>query len=305
MGFSNAPNGLTSFGMPVVPQAGNDIFTGNVFFVGSAASNDSDNAQPPGNLSYPFSTINYAISQCTANNGDLIIVLPSHVETLTATATIAANKAGVQIVGVGCCTNRPQINFTATSSIVTVSAANVTFRNINFTCGVDSVVTGISVQAAGFRLIDCDFTSPTSTNDMLIWVLTTTAGTDMTIQGCNFRQNHAGPTECIRLNGSDRTKIINNYITGSYSTAAINSITTLSAEVLISGNRITNSVTDGKWIAMHANATGGIQYNSGSTVSTAGITDANIIVAGKCQLTQNYCSDADGETGKLVGTASA
>ena len=56
---------------------------------------------------------------------------------------------------------------------------------------------------------------------------------------------------------------------------------------------------------MVAASTGGIEYNSGQTVSTAGITDANIIVAANCQLTQNYCSDQVGETGKLVGVVSA
>ena len=305
MGLTNFPNGVTSFGIPVLPVPGEEALAGNVFFVGSSTANASDNAQGSGNFAYPFKTINYAISQCTANNGDVIYVLPGHTESLTATATITANKAGVTIKGLGYGTNRGIISYGATSSIVTVSAANVTFSNLQFQCAIDSVVTGISVQAAGCRILNCDFTSPTSTNDMLIWVLTTTAGTDLTVARCRFRQNHAGPTECIRLNGADRTQIMNNFITGSYSTAAINSITTASAEVLISNNRITNSITDGKWIAMVAASTGGIEYNSGQTVSTAGITDANIIVAANCQLTQNYCSDQVGETGKLVGVVSA
>jgi hypothetical protein len=224
---------------------------------------------------------------------------------ISAAAGIAADVAGVSVVGLGTGTARGKITFSATGSTLAVTAANFMLKNLQLQNAIDSLVNAIPVSAAGFQLVDCELSQPTNANDALIWVITTAAGTDMIIMGNTVRQSHSGPTECIRLVGADRAKIINNFIMGSYSTAAINSITTLSAEVLIARNTICNSVIDAKAIAMLAASTGRIEYNTGTVASTAGITDANIIVAANCQLAQNYFSDAAGETGKLVGVVSA
>src|SRR5438128_1210094 len=74
---------------------------GNVFFVQSTHSNAGDSAGHGQSPDAPFATINYAVSQCTANQGDLVVVLPGHVETVIAAAGTNLNVAGVTVLGIG------------------------------------------------------------------------------------------------------------------------------------------------------------------------------------------------------------
>jgi len=247
-----------------------------------------------------------AIANATGSRGDKIIVAPYYTESIIAAAGIAVDKAGLSIIGLGKVAARPTITFaTSTDGDIDIDAADVTLKNLLFLNSIDALKAPIDVNAAGFTLDACEFKSPTLTNDILNVLITDANADDLTIKNCVFRQAHAGPTECIRLVGVDRAQIIDNFIFGSFSTAAINAITTACTELLIARNSINNSVTDALAIDLVANSTGRIEYNVGSVVSTGAITDANIIDAAKCQLIGNYFSDADGETGKLIGTASA
>jgi hypothetical protein len=233
---------------------------------------------------------------------DVLVVYPG---TYTIAASTSWAKAMTTIIGVGKGTYRPIFSFSATASQLLFSAADVQLNNVQLQNGIDSLVAGVQVTAAGFQMINCEMSQPTATNDALIWLLTTAAADDIVVKGCTFRASHAGPTEAIRLVGADRAKIIDNYLIGSWSTAAINGITTVSLEILIANNSINNSVVDKLAIDLVASCTGRIERNTGTVVSTGAIADAAIIDAANCQLAENYFSDAVGETGKLIGTVSA
>ena len=96
------PSGISSFGVPVLGAGGIGVptTTGNYWFVSSTLGND-------GNLgtsaSSPFGTIGRALTSgfAAANQGDVIVVMPGHTETITADAGINLNVAGVTIVGLG------------------------------------------------------------------------------------------------------------------------------------------------------------------------------------------------------------
>ena len=124
--------------------------TGNIRYV------DSGNAlaatDVTGTKDRPYSTVDSAIGSCTANNGDVIVAMAGHSETLTAAASIAADIAGVQIVGLGTGRERPTINYTtAAAASLNVTAANVSITNFFFDMtGVDAVTAGINVSAADF-----------------------------------------------------------------------------------------------------------------------------------------------------------
>lgn len=287
-------------GIPVFTP---EIASNNVFWVDSGG--DGDNSPNAGTWELPFKTIDYAVGKCTASKGDIIYVKPGHAETIASATTLALDVIGVQVIGLGGLTKRPALTFSTTASQIIISAADVTVRNIQFKNAVDSLVAGISVTAAGCVIENCAFTSPTATNDALIWVITAAGADDLVFKGNDIRGNNAGPTEAIRLVGTDRAKILDNYITGSYSTADINGITTASTELLIAGNTLTNSVTDALLIDLVAACTGRIEHNNGTVVSTGAWTFTNIIDPSSCQLAENYVSDAVGETGKLAGTVSA
>src|SRR4051812_45633389 len=73
----------------------------NVWFVQSTHSNAGDSAGKGQSPDAPFASIDYAIGNCEADRGDLIVVLPGHVETVTGAAGVALDVAGVRIVGIG------------------------------------------------------------------------------------------------------------------------------------------------------------------------------------------------------------
>ena len=66
MGLTRFPHGVSSFGMPVVPDIDVVSYSGHTFFVDSATGS---NSTFQGTFERPFATIDYAIGRCTANNG--------------------------------------------------------------------------------------------------------------------------------------------------------------------------------------------------------------------------------------------
>ena len=131
---------------------------GNIFYVCSASANAGNTTGKGRAPDAPFSTIDYAIGLCTADNDDLIIVLPGHVETVVAAAGVALDVAGVAILGVGAGRQRPRINYTtSTAASLDVTAARCSIENITFTTGIDAQTAAINVQAADFSLIGCEF----------------------------------------------------------------------------------------------------------------------------------------------------
>ena len=46
----------------------------------------------------PFATVNYAYDQCTADQGDIIYILPGHAETIDAATDIVMDLAGITVI---------------------------------------------------------------------------------------------------------------------------------------------------------------------------------------------------------------
>ena len=84
------PGGVAIHGMPVL-----NTYSGNVYWVNSASGGDGNK----GTRARPFATLDYAIGRCTANNGDIIMVMANHAETITGVAGIALDVAGVTVIG--------------------------------------------------------------------------------------------------------------------------------------------------------------------------------------------------------------
>lgn len=127
---------------------------GNVFFVDSTAADKGDTAGHGTHPDTPFATIDYAVGQCTANQGDHIIVLPGHVETVTAAAGLDLDVAGITIVFAGFGNARGYVHFTtAPTADMDVDAADITLINPRFVAGIDALAGPIDVNAARFRMI--------------------------------------------------------------------------------------------------------------------------------------------------------
>lgn len=140
-------------GVPLIP--GVPFTTGSYFFVHSGTGSNNNRGLE---VAYPFATINGAVGACTANKGDVIIVMPGHAETISAAAGVSLTKAGVTVWGVGEGSLKPTLTFTtSTAADVNVSAANCWIHNVRFVNGIDSLVNFLDLDEGFFKATNCDF----------------------------------------------------------------------------------------------------------------------------------------------------
>lgn len=235
---TNFPDGVESFGVPLLaPGGGADpVQTGNVFFVDSGSANRGDAAGYGLSKDKPFSTIDFAIGQCVASNGDVIYPMAGHSETLT--AAIALDVAGVSIVGLGVESTRPTINVNGAVNGIAISAANCKVENILFTTGAASAV-NIDINANRAIVRRCRFELGAN---MLECITVTASGDQSTIESNYFLVTANGPDRAISIEGAaDNCVVRGNIFDGGSSTntwddAAIFTAANTPLSVLIDGN---------------------------------------------------------------------
>src|SRR5690606_13758451 len=107
----------------------------------------------------PFKTIDYAIGQTVSDRGDIIVVLPGHVQRLGNNQTIDADVDGIVIVGLGTGSRRPKIVYDHATASFDIGANNVTLVNLTFQPSVATVAIGVDVEAGktGTRLLGLEF----------------------------------------------------------------------------------------------------------------------------------------------------
>ena len=280
--------------------------TGNVWFVNSATGTDSTGfgSSPEA----PFASINYAVGQCVANNGDRVYVMPGHAETVAAGGTLALATAGVEVVGLGVGSNRPTITLAGTASTIPVSAANVTLRNVIVKVSITEVVSCFNVTAPFCTLDRVDFVETTS-KKLIQFLVTSALGTDLVISNCKHHQGVAPVANSlwIQLIGADRAKITGNQFflttTNSASSSVIESDTTAPANILIANNWIVQlggaSVIPVKLVA----ATSGFVANN--TVASPKTTIAGSIACASCYAAGNLAGHVVNTSGILEPAADA
>lgn len=163
------------------------LTTGNIFYV--YATTGSDAVGYGRNPDAPFATIDYAVGQCTASQGDMIFVMPGHAETVT--AAIAVDVAGISIIGLGNGDNRPSLTLTATTApCFTVSADDVKISNIRFYCataGTSYLKNLLRVAASDVVVSDCEF----KINQVMVHTVRVVSGDKVTIKNCVFLNTYA------------------------------------------------------------------------------------------------------------------
>ena len=127
MPLTNFPNGISSFGVPVIPGGSAMPVFGDVYIVDGTNGLDGN----AGTSEYPFKTIQKALTTQIANNsgkGDIIYVMPgTYVESLTGTmdkVSIIGLRNGVG-VGAHMASIRPAASYSYTGSMTDSS-----FRNL-------------------------------------------------------------------------------------------------------------------------------------------------------------------------------
>lgn len=153
MSYTNFPNGVTSFGIPMVGGVGGLPLTGTWRFVNYATGSDGNE----GTADSPLQTLSRAYSLCTAGANDVVVIMGDGSTTATQRLTSSLDwaKNATHLIGMTAPTmisQRARISTltTATTNInplMTVSASGCIFANF-------SMFQGVGQSATDEKLID-------------------------------------------------------------------------------------------------------------------------------------------------------
>lgn len=225
-------DGVVIRGVPIT-----QMHPGLVFYVGnnptklvgeSDASNNNN-----GSFFKPFATIQYAISRCAANRGDIIIVRAGYTESITAAGGITVNVAGVAIIGQGRGSSRPTITVNNTAGNFLVTASNSLISNILFVGGVDAISSVVRFSGASNCIAaDIEYQDTTATQ----------ATTAITVTSCiNFKllnlvytgDASAGTGRAIIIDGCTVVEVTIDRMDGNFSTGGIVCLNSASSGLFI------------------------------------------------------------------------
>ena len=295
---SNYPNGFGANGVSVLGMPLLNTYPGNVFWVNSTIGGNK------GTRAKPFTTIQYALDKCKADQGDIIMCGPGHAETVVAAAGLDLDVAGVTLIGLGRGAKRPTITFsTLIGADMDVDAANITMSNFLFVNGIDNLTAPIDVNAAYFSMIGCETRDNNASYHCDDFIVTDAAADSLFIDGWyhNAYGGKTGAQTALSIVGGNDIVVKNWDIEGDFATALIENATTKTENIRIYGDgqcfgRSTNSAD--VIVTLHANATGFIGPNINARLkdNAANITEA--FVGADMQFMQpiNICN-ADGEVG--------
>lgn len=241
--------------------------TGNIVYVGSAVTGASDTAGYGRSPEAPYATLNYAVQNANADNGDTVLVLPGHAETVSTAGGCSFSVAGVSVRGLGTGRQRGKVTIGSTTATVAVASARCSIENLTFDLanGVDAVVAGLTITAADVTVKDCEFETASAAGQVSVGLLTSAAADRMLIDGCKFHgTSDAGTVAAVRIIGGTDIVIQNNLFIGAYTSGvgAIQGLTTDQVNVTIDRNVIQNSTASStKAVVLTASATGVISRN--------------------------------------------
>ena len=261
---------------------------GNAWFVDSGV--DDTSGRTPETA---FGTTAEAIAAATASNGDTIVLMPGHAETVPSVGAITFSKAGLTVIGIGNGSDQPTITLdTANTATVAITAANTTFENIHFIANFLDIATAITLASAPdttFR--NCRFTDTSTILNAKVWISEEAAATSprLTVEGCRAKCYGDANTHFINFAGTGDGHIVrNNILMGDWATMCIGGAGVVT-DILIDNNRILNVVaTADTCISMAATAEGLITNNL-----CAGGHATDGIVPGDCGALENYYEDQD------------
>ena len=298
----NRPSGAGN----IFAVAGN-VTTGSIFFVDSGHAEASDAAANGHTPDAPFATVDFAINQTTAEKGDVIYVMPGHVETASTDVELFdSDTASTSIIGLGDGDLRPTFTISHVDASCQIGAAGCRVSNVRFISGLADVVVGLVIEAAadGSELDHCYF-SGTAAKEFLV-TISVAADADRLLIHDNVIIQLTGDEATAAISfagGSDGTIVRDNIIEGDFKTdAAIDFSTAASVGIVIFNNFIINvEGTTSLSIKCHAGSTGIIANNfvAGSQNNVRTINTVTLM-----HLSENFGNDAANTTGILTPATS-
>ena len=319
--MSNYPggfaNGVSIRDVPII-----NTHPGKVFWLSDATTlqvrqrGGSDGNK--GTYDSPFATLAYAVSQCVANRGDVIMVKPGHTETISSATALTLSTAGVAIIGLGIGANRPTFTLdTATTATINVTAANIAIKNCIFTANFADIVSFFTLTTAKNFTLEGNMFKATATNMNSLYVVDTNATSadcaGMAIIGNKWIEPDLATLSMVKMDGTnDNVTISGNMVSLGVNNnkAALVAIATgkILTNAWISSNRVFRLNTD--------TATGAILVSTDGSTNTGMIFDnyvqhadtaAEILVTASAGfgVFQNFASGVAGASGYLLPAADA
>jgi hypothetical protein len=264
------------------------LTTGNIFWVDSGSTTGANSAGYGQNPDAPFLTIDYAVGQCTANNGDIIYVMPGHAEVVSAAGGLDLDVAGITIKGLGRGADQPTVTLnTANTADVDIDAAGITVENIHFVAGFADIVAAIDVNAVDFTLRNCRMSGDNAGLNALIWVQDAAAAgsSRITIENCYCEDRDTSNTHFVNFAGTGNGhRIVGNVLHGDFGTIAVGGAGVVT-NCYIADNIINNAAnTVDSCINLAATATGSVVRN----LCAGAAAQANGVTATACLIAENY-----------------
>jgi len=243
------PNGLMVDGRLIGGSTPTGLGRGKTIYVDSQVAG-SDGSSP----AYALATLDEAFAKCTANQGDVIVVMPNHAETVTGAGGITHDVAGVSVIGLGVGLQRPRFLMDAGTTVTyLISAADAYVENLEFASGHSNVATCFNITAAGAHINNCRFGNNTTNEDFLVCI--SASGADNTADGlvvenCRWYTTDTDDDQMISFTGSAaNVRIINNRMLTS-ATATAQLIVCATGKILtnaeIAYNICSNLMTSGE-----------------------------------------------------------
>ncbi len=316
---SNYPNGFAG-GVSIRNVPITQTNPGLVFWVsnnttGLLAGQRGGSDGNKGTFDSPFATLNYAMTQCIANRGDIIFIKPGHAETITAAGTIALGIAGVAIVGLGYGSARPTFTYTtANTAAITVSKDNISIQNCVFTANFLSIAAAFTLTTAkNFTVQACSFNETSNVLNFLNCVKST--GIANTVDGLTITDSNWDGLGTTSVNSFVLTANDINGLTLQRNVVKLNRTATAAILCTVTAGVLTNldcgfnkcmsgqtATTGGCLINVGGTTSTGFYYNNYTQVGASG-GDTTITTTVGLGAFENRHTDATGASGFLIPTA--
>jgi hypothetical protein len=287
--------------IPALPNKG----TGNLYYVDSVAGSDTYDGT---SWTKAEATVNAAVADCTANNGDVIYIAQGSTEDIAGAKGVYLDKAGITVIGKGNGSKAPSFTFSTTGSTFAIGAVGIKVYNCQFIPVHTDVAVGISVEDAAdySSLIDCWFPEPTTSSwEFTKAILLATGAEHITVQNCvSYRETATGAVDWIDAATGivDDLRIVGNVAVGEYASGVFYSNKELTNVVLVD-NCFVSLTTTVPAVNLTAAATGVAikNYLVGDTWGTLG---ANIFDPGSLRCFGNLGATAVDKTASPIPSVS-
>lgn len=301
MPITSFPNGVSSFGIPIL-GGGGDFTTGPIRFVDSVNGSSSNDGTEP---SKAWASIDDVITYGNQDhapldaNGAIVYLMSGHAETLGATAhTFDGSFDGLSIIGLGNGQSRPAFTFDSASSQIQFTGTSITLRNCRCVATVADIVSGIQLggDACEADGLIFEIAATIATHGWLIMVEVHTADYAV-VRNC---QLYASEGDDVAASGiasttgsSLYTTVVGNFANGSFSAACYTLDATSVTGCLTAGNVFRNTHATGEAVNFQAASTGMCvqNYFSGEQALASNYT------FGDQRTINNYVTDADDVNG--------